>query len=311
MTVTVYRSDDASAPSLTGTAGSLITVLDAILVNGYGAKSAAGFAKEFTGTNLAVYRAATGNRFRMRLDDTNTQEGRVVLYETMSDVNTGTNPTPSAAQVSGGLFVRKSNTADATVRPWVAVSNGTCFYFFPFSSDTALSATPTATGTSGHLFFGDFTSYKSGDAYGSIILTAGATGNSLGRMGSVTVSTTLSTALVGHYIPRSYPQIGTSTPAAKRVPGDWTSTTTMGTTGLPAYPDFVTGGIPLNPVEIWETGVTRGKMPGMWAPLVANPANNLDTVTGSGDLAGKTFMILYSYDAASIGRLLIETSNTW
>ena len=39
---TVYRSDDAGAPNLTGAAGSLIAILDAVLVNGYGAKPAAG-----------------------------------------------------------------------------------------------------------------------------------------------------------------------------------------------------------------------------------------------------------------------------
>lgn len=42
MTVRVYRWDDASAPTLTGQLGSLITLLDAVLVNGYGSKTAAG-----------------------------------------------------------------------------------------------------------------------------------------------------------------------------------------------------------------------------------------------------------------------------
>ncbi|WP_297486902.1 MULTISPECIES: hypothetical protein [Pseudomonadota] len=38
MTVTIYSSKDASAPALTGIAGSLVAVLDACLVNGYGTK---------------------------------------------------------------------------------------------------------------------------------------------------------------------------------------------------------------------------------------------------------------------------------
>lgn len=115
MTVTIYRSSDASAPGLTGQAGSLIGVLDACLVNGYGAKAAAGWAKEFSGTNLAVYRAPSGNRLRIRVNDTGTTVARVVGYETMTDVDTGVNPFPTAAQVSGGLYVRKSETADSTV----------------------------------------------------------------------------------------------------------------------------------------------------------------------------------------------------
>ena len=52
---TVYRSDDASAPVITGTAGDLVMALDAILVNGYGAKSAAGWTIAYTGANKRAY----------------------------------------------------------------------------------------------------------------------------------------------------------------------------------------------------------------------------------------------------------------
>src|SRR5574337_1914064 len=100
MTVNVYRSSDASAPVLTGQAGSLITVLDACLISGYGSKSPAGWAKPYSGTNLAAYRAATGNRFYFRVDDSGTVEARISGYETMSDVNTGTGQFPTTAQIS-------------------------------------------------------------------------------------------------------------------------------------------------------------------------------------------------------------------
>jgi hypothetical protein len=43
MTVRIYRSTDGSAPVLTGQAGKLTDLLDAILVNGYGSKTAAGW----------------------------------------------------------------------------------------------------------------------------------------------------------------------------------------------------------------------------------------------------------------------------
>ena len=56
MGVTVYRFDDAGAPTLSAAAGALISVLDACLVNGYGAKPAAGWTKAFSGTNQAAYR---------------------------------------------------------------------------------------------------------------------------------------------------------------------------------------------------------------------------------------------------------------
>lgn len=41
----VYRSSDVGAPQMTAAAGSLLTVLDACLVNGYGSKAAAGWGK--------------------------------------------------------------------------------------------------------------------------------------------------------------------------------------------------------------------------------------------------------------------------
>jgi len=61
--VTVYKSTDASAPQMTSAAGSLLTVLDACLVNGYGAKAAAGWAKTVIDapTFQAVYTQGAGS----------------------------------------------------------------------------------------------------------------------------------------------------------------------------------------------------------------------------------------------------------
>src|SRR5438309_11659795 len=55
MTVRVYKSTDASAPALTGQVGSLTALLDAILVNGYGTKTAAGWTIGFTTTKKLAY----------------------------------------------------------------------------------------------------------------------------------------------------------------------------------------------------------------------------------------------------------------
>jgi hypothetical protein len=56
MTVRVYKSSDASAPVLTGAVGSLVALLDACLVNGYGALAAAGWTKAFTAANKGAYK---------------------------------------------------------------------------------------------------------------------------------------------------------------------------------------------------------------------------------------------------------------
>ena len=50
MPVTVYRSTDAGAPLLTNSNGSLIAVLKACLVDGYGSKASAGWTAPFLRT---------------------------------------------------------------------------------------------------------------------------------------------------------------------------------------------------------------------------------------------------------------------
>src|SRR5574337_1134523 len=69
---TVYRSSDASAPTLSGTAGDLVNVFDKCLVAGYGAKSPAGWSKPYTGSSIAVFRQGGGNLHYLRVQDDGT-----------------------------------------------------------------------------------------------------------------------------------------------------------------------------------------------------------------------------------------------
>lgn len=324
MTVRLYMSSDASAPTLNGTVGSLITVLDACLVNGYGAKAAAGWAKEFSGTNLAAYRPPSGNRFRLRIDDTAAQEGRAVGYETMGSISdTSGNAFPTSSQASGGLFIRKSNTADSTARPWVLLATETAFYFFPYSGVTGLAAGAAGTNAancSGHFFFGDLVSFKAGDAFATMIIGAVATSTPVGRiamMNSPAINN--DPALTGHFIARAYTQTGTSISVGKVTAGMYTSITTLGaiSSSLPSYPDQVSGGLPIAPVEVVESGspssayLIRGRMPGLWGPTCSQPGSQGDTFTGSGELAGKSFMVVETGNVTTVGRAIIETSDTW
>jgi hypothetical protein len=118
-----------------------------------------GWTKEFSASNLAVYKSADGlaTGCRLRVDDTGTTTARVVGYETMSDVSTGTGPFPTSAQVSGGGYWDKSATANGTTRPWIAVGDGRAFYIAVDWNSGAGYGTQ---------FFGDFLSNKSPDAYG-------------------------------------------------------------------------------------------------------------------------------------------------
>jgi hypothetical protein len=253
---------------------------------------------------------------RLRVDDTGAQEARVVGYETMTDVDTGTNPFPTAAQQSGGLFVRKSDTADGTSRAWYCVATETMFYLFidTASGSTDPSATPTAARVSG-LMFGEFTSYRAGDAYNTIIAAGVVTGTSAGRVGEITNVSTF-VAATGHYIARNYAQVAGAITCTKSLAlgVNMGSGTVLGngSTNIPAYPDPVTGGLLVSPLIVVESGPNiRGVLPGLWGPLHNSPANHFDTFSGSGGTAGKTFRLMNISSGASLGRCAIETSNTW
>jgi hypothetical protein len=139
MAYTIYRSTDAGAPTLSGNTDSLIPLLDAILVNGYGSKPAAGWTKPFSGTNKAVYRnAATAiarSYFRV-VDSTTNRFAKIRGYDTMTDVDTGTGAFPLTSDITGdGLSIPKSSTLDGVNRSWIAAADErTLVLFIQYSS---------------------------------------------------------------------------------------------------------------------------------------------------------------------------------
>lgn len=306
MAVTVYKSNDASAPTLSGTAGTMINVLDACLVNGYGSKSAAGWAKEYSGANKAVYRAPSGNRFYLRVDHTGTTNVRVVAYESMSGIDTGTNAFPTDAQQTGGGYWYVSNSADATARAWMIIAGPKGFYINLGSGLTAAGGMASSTAYQQLEYFGDFTTYRSGDAYNAVLhFNASAVQyNTFAALTGFTVTQT------DRCIARPY----TQTVGAVRSGGVWDQPNSGWHAGVLGYtyPDSVTGGIRLTRYQILENGsVIRGHMPGLWVPQHALPGNPDDTFNGSGALAGRSFIMVDCSNSGTRGRVCIETSDTW
>lgn len=106
-----FTSADVGAPSLYGAAGRMIAVLDWVLV------TKGGWAKAFSGTNLAAYRSATGNRFYLRVDDTQTQLARLRGYRAMTAISTGTNLFPATTPVPTATWgIGKSDEDSTAVR---------------------------------------------------------------------------------------------------------------------------------------------------------------------------------------------------
>lgn len=348
MTVRLYKSTDASAPTLSGTAGSLVTVLDAILVNGYGSQTAAGWTKPYSGTNKAAYRLSTaaGNTgMYLNVDDSaagtgGAKEAHMTGYQTMTALATGTGQFPTSAQLNlgaspaGSVVCRKSNTADSTARAWWCIADATCFYLFVETGD---STNPVACKS---FFFGDIFSYASSDPYKCLIIgrnNQNSTSPNLEAFSWLTATGKLVNPIAGHFMASSQAGVGTSLPVGKHsdvvkagydtgneppASGTTTGSTANGITTVSTAafvnPNPTDGGLFLAPIWVHHTRGVRGYMKGLWLPCQFRPLNHGDTVAGTGAMAGKTFLALNiesttpsSYVPVDCGIVIIETSDTW
>lgn len=158
MPVKIYRSTDVGAPILNGTEGSLVALLDAVLVNGYGAQPPVGWTKEFTGTNKAAYRGSVStNQFYLQvLDDqgASSNYARVRGFETMSDVDTGVDAFPTVAS-EPNYYWHKSDSTDADPVNWVVTSNDKIFHIAWISPDNVARAVLLSYGDASTLITGD------------------------------------------------------------------------------------------------------------------------------------------------------------
>jgi hypothetical protein len=317
MSIYFYKSTDASAPTLNGTVGSLISVLDACLVNGYGSKAAAGWTKEYSGTNLAAYRMSTtspATGMYLRVDDTVTTTSRLVGYESMSDVNTGTGPFPTTAQVSGGLWLWKSNTADSVARPWAMIATNRSFYIY----NNLTLTNEVLTSSVSHdtlIFFGDIISRKAVDGYQCALIAPAqaAASNIAARFGSVSAAGYSSIA--GHYLARNYTGVGGSIIMGKGRNYRQLSglTAVLGNTITDGFPNPITQSIDFPSICITESGtVYRGDLPGIYEPISGvNIAAPWYEYQGQGSMTGKNLVFVPVATTSVGGMVAIQTNGAW
>lgn len=292
MTTTYLTQASSGVPVLNGAVGSLITLLDYLLV------TTLGWTKAFTGTNIASYRAPTGNRFYLGVDDTTTLNARVRAFETATAagvaVGSGTGPTPTDDLLSGGGYVYKGDNT-STARSWWFASDGKMFHLsINASSYYALFS------------FGDFASYKSSDAFNTLL--SSEAGPSKSVYGITTGISATTSATTGSCIIRAYTQVGGCVGSAKIVDGTYGSVSTIGSAGSP-YPSEVEGALLLGRVRINESSARlRGTIPGLWSPAHAKPLGDGDTFSGTGDFSGRTFV---ARNVGTSGQVMVETSDTW
>lgn len=272
----------------------------------------AGWAKPFSGANLAAYKSLdpTATGCLLRVDDSAAQSLRVVGYVSMTDIDTGSGPFPTAVQLAGGGYWQKSNASDATARPWTLAANSRFVYVLTqhMSGNSAVSAVAA---------FGDFISYASADPYGCMLNNAsGPYPTSPGTTTFDLDYTNAAAVADGLTIARSIGGIG-SAARARRMAGYFGTNTVILRSGAVhsgcvPFPNPVDGGLFVGPQFITEdaTGALRGRLPGfLHAPqgIGASVFATRDRVDAVAGLPGRRLVAM----PTNTGVFFIDVTGPW
>lgn len=279
-------------------------------------RSPLGWSKAHTGTNKAAYaRTAVGALAqKLRIDDTAAGNAaatyaRAVMYETMSDVDTGTGPAPTVAMIAAGQYWWKgANNTNA--KKWTLVGSDHAFYLL-----TEGVTYPASSNYGGTVYgFGSLVSYRPGDAYSSFLLGTTVSEISLFPT-SVTVNHSFA-ASTDYYcvVSRPYNQIGSAALIRGMAPG---GSAVIGGNAYPVYPSPVDNGLVVaHPYFVVEQGSVfsnpiRGHFPGLYVPL-GNLIGLLDRTVLS-NIVGFTgdMLCLETHSQTNRGAVLFDISNPW
>lgn len=274
----------------------------------------AGWSKVYSGTNKAAYRSnnVSGSQTFLRVDDTAGRNARVVGYETMSDVDTGEGPFPTAVQLSGGGWWPKSNSASSAARAWTVVANDRTVYLHTGCGDSA--------GSSGSVWgFGDFSSYKVGDGFAAMLVTAPSDSSGDGGRSVNTIENSQRSLNASIYVPRSF--AGTSgAVSANQITESYTHADGNSGAGYGAVTTFPNGpdnGLVLSKKLIFEPGVClRGVFPGAYlTPQNCHANYSRNTLQdGASDLAGRKLLAVKCGGPAgtsSQGVMFFDITGPW
>lgn len=164
----IYKSTNADAPVMTGAdKTSIVRVLRACLVDGYGDKPGAGWVMPFVnadGTKAAFKNAGTG--FYLLIDDSVSGNNfKCASFESMSDIDTGVNGIGGEYTCTGRT--QSSNSAI----PWVVAASDKFVLFVIYVNNASYPNNVAL--LSQCLFFGDFTPNRNGDTYCCMSYLAG------------------------------------------------------------------------------------------------------------------------------------------
>ncbi len=249
-----------------------------------------GWTKAYSGTNKAAYARSdvTATAMLLRVDDTQSQAGRIIIYEAMTDIDTGTAPTPTSNYYVAG----KSTTANSTVRSWALYADSRLFYLFINNGDGNYAS---------GMIFGDIVPFYSADSYHCVI--AGTT-NVATYFHPLMAYDTGSCQLA-----RSHTQLGTAVDAKK------TGAPRNGylSNGGSPFPNPVNNAIRAYPVECWEGNFTyaRGLWPGVWALANAINSSCAGIHLYFNELSGRQLRYQYTEYGGYAGAPLLDLTGPW
>lgn len=278
-----------------------------------------GWAKPFSGTNLAVYQSlhVLSPKHLLRVDDTSTTVMRVVGYEAMTDINTGVGPFPTNSQVVAGGLWPKRQSASATGVAWFIVGDERMFYFVvsPYAAGpTSFAFNSTVRG------FGDPITYKpSGDAYATLLNASTQTSVASAQDGDFGNANA-----ANMYSPRSYTGMGTAINQFTSAFTGGTGTSGVSAT-LGAFPNSIDGALYMAKKFIvisGSDGSPRGEMPGLRHVPQSVAVNQFapgDLWPGAGADAGKSMLVVRCTNTslssnvtdASTGVMFFDVTGPW
>lgn len=268
-------------------------------------RAPAGWRRLYTGTNKSVYAPAVGSatQFCLRVDDTAGANATMALYESMTDIDTGVNP-------SANFSVWKSSNTGARGYAlladdrfvWLIIDYYNNAHFMPHA-------------------VGVFESFKPADAYNVLV---GASNTPLSDYPNIRndLLTLIGPTRSGdvqnnNRLMRSYTQVAGYVNFALCAMHPFAvgnEYTTFGVSPNNAFPNGPDQGLPVSPVYVFESGI-RGVMPGVYNPLAYMQGlpdrTEFDQITG---LPGKTLRLFrcgFKVSTTYYPHLLLDTVGPW
>lgn len=278
------------------------------------------WSKVYAATNKAVFRSThvQSAGHYLRIDDTGTTTARVRGYESMTDVDTGTGPFPTDAQLSGGGYLHKSWSANTTAVKYRIFCDER---FIVISIAAAYSLGAQYLGASPRGFGDPIALAPSGDVWATLISVGGSSAS--GGAGSAAFDSTVASSASGMTAaPRSVSGLGGSVLLNPRAYTGKTNSISGADDYLGSLPSNVDGQIKTSRMFVAEAAayVPRAQIPGvLYVPQsgALGPLADGDVMDGSGDLAGRKLMVVpelaaaAGYNSPPSGVYLVDITGPW